>query len=96
MAQKQRTLAGSFTIKGRGLHTGVDVTMKFLPAPVNHGFRFKRVDLDGEPVIEADADLVVDTSRGTLLQKNGARIGTIEHTLAAMVGMVTRQCTGRG
>jgi UDP-3-O-[3-hydroxymyristoyl] N-acetylglucosamine deacetylase / 3-hydroxyacyl-[acyl-carrier-protein] dehydratase len=87
MAQKQRTLAGSFIIKGRGLHTGVDVIMKFMPAPVNHGFRFKRVDLEGEPVIEADADLVIDTSRGTLLQKNGVRIGTIEHTLAAMVGM---------
>lgn len=86
-AQKQQTLAQPFTIRGRGLHTGVDVTMTFLPAPENHGFRFKRVDLPGQPVIEADADLVIDTSRGTLLQKNGARIGTIEHTLAAMVGM---------
>lgn len=87
MAQKQQTLARSFTIKGRGLHTGVDVTMTFLPAPENHGFKFKRIDLEGQPVIDADADLVVDTSRGTLLQKNGARIGTIEHTLAAMIGM---------
>lgn len=87
MAQKQQTLARSFTIKGRGLHTGVDVTMTFLPAPENHGFKFKRIDLEGQPVIDADADLVVDTSRGTLLQKDGARIGTIEHTLAAMVGM---------
>jgi UDP-3-O-[3-hydroxymyristoyl] N-acetylglucosamine deacetylase/3-hydroxyacyl-[acyl-carrier-protein] dehydratase len=61
--------------------------MRFLPAPVNHGFKFKRIDLPGQPVIEADANLVVDTSRGTLLEKEGARIGTIEHALAALVGM---------
>lgn len=86
MAQKQRTLARSFTIEGRGLHTGVNVTMTFLPAPEHHGFKFKRTDLEGQPVIDADADLVVDTSRGTLLSKDGARIGTIEHALAALVG----------
>jgi len=83
----QRTLARPFSIHGRGLHTGVDVTMTFLPAPENHGFKFRRTDLPGQPIIEADADLVVDTSRGTLLEKNGARIGTIEHSLAALVGM---------
>jgi UDP-3-O-[3-hydroxymyristoyl] N-acetylglucosamine deacetylase/3-hydroxyacyl-[acyl-carrier-protein] dehydratase len=87
MEVKQKTLASSFTIHGKGLHTGVDVTMNFLPAPVNHGFKFKRIDLENQPIIEADVDLVVDTSRGTLLQKNGARIGTIEHALAALVGM---------
>ncbi len=87
MAVKQKTLANSFTIKGKGLHTGVEVTMNFLPAPVNHGFKFKRIDLENEPVIEADVDLVIDTSRGTLLEKDGARIGTIEHTLAALIGM---------
>jgi UDP-3-O-[3-hydroxymyristoyl] N-acetylglucosamine deacetylase / 3-hydroxyacyl-[acyl-carrier-protein] dehydratase len=87
MAQKQRTLARPFSIEGKGLHTGVDVTMTFIPAPENHGFQFKRVDLPGQPVIEADADLVVDTSRGTLLEKDGARIGTIEHALAALTGM---------
>ncbi len=87
MAPKQRTLARPFTVHGKGLHTGVNVTMTFLPAPANHGFRFKRTDLPGKPVIEADADWVVDTSRGTLLEKNGARIGTIEHTLAALTGM---------
>jgi UDP-3-O-[3-hydroxymyristoyl] N-acetylglucosamine deacetylase / 3-hydroxyacyl-[acyl-carrier-protein] dehydratase len=87
MAEKQKTLANPFTIKGRGLHTGVDVTMHFHPAPVDFGFRFKRIDLPGQPVIEADCDLVFDTSRGTLLQKDGARIGTIEHTLAALTGM---------
>jgi UDP-3-O-[3-hydroxymyristoyl] N-acetylglucosamine deacetylase / 3-hydroxyacyl-[acyl-carrier-protein] dehydratase len=87
MAQKQRTLARPFSIEGKGLHTGVDVTMTFMPAPENHGFQFKRVDLPGQPIIEADADLVVDTSRGTLLEKDGARIGTIEHALAALTGM---------
>ncbi|PIF05824.1 MAG: UDP-3-O-[3-hydroxymyristoyl] N-acetylglucosamine deacetylase [Draconibacterium sp.] len=87
MTVKQKTIANSFTIKGKGLHTGVNVTMKFLPAPENHGFKFKRVDLPDQTIIEADSDLVIDTSRGTLLEKDGARIGTIEHTLAALVGM---------
>jgi UDP-3-O-[3-hydroxymyristoyl] N-acetylglucosamine deacetylase/3-hydroxyacyl-[acyl-carrier-protein] dehydratase len=87
MVVKQKTLANSFKIEGKGLHTGVNVTMNFKPAPVNHGFKFKRVDLKNQPVIDADVDLVVDTSRGTLLEKDGARIGTIEHALAALVGM---------
>jgi UDP-3-O-[3-hydroxymyristoyl] N-acetylglucosamine deacetylase / 3-hydroxyacyl-[acyl-carrier-protein] dehydratase len=87
MVVRQKTLAKSFKIHGRGLHTGVDVTMNFLPAPVNHGFKFKRVDLPNKPIIDADVELVVDTSRGTLLEKNGARIGTIEHALAALTGM---------
>src|SRR5690606_6930081 len=87
MVVKQKTLANSFKIEGKGLHTGVNVTMNFLPAPENHGFKFKRVDLENQPIIDADVDLVVDTSRGTLLEKDGARIGTIEHALAALTGM---------
>lgn len=87
MVVKQKTLKNSFKIEGKGLHTGVNVTMNFLPAPENHGFKFKRVDLENQPVIDADVDLVIDTSRGTLLEKDGARIGTIEHALAALVGM---------
>ncbi len=87
MVVKQKTLANSFKIEGKGLHTGVLVTMNFIPAPVNHGFKFKRVDLENQPIIDADVDLVIDTSRGTLLEKDGARIGTIEHALAALVGM---------
>lgn len=87
MVVKQKTLAKSFKIEGKGLHTGVNVTMNFLPAPENHGFKFKRVDLENQPIIDADVDLVVDTSRGTLLEKDGARIGTIEHALAALIGM---------
>jgi len=87
MVVKQKTLANSFKIEGKGLHTGVDVVMNFLPAPENHGFKFKRVDLEEQTIIDADVDLVVDTSRGTLLEKDGARIGTIEHALAALIGM---------
>ena len=87
MVVKQKTLENSFKIEGVGLHTGVNVTMNFLPAPVNHGFKFKRVDLENHPIIDADVNLVIDTSRGTLLEQNGARIGTIEHTLAALIGM---------
>ena len=86
MSVKQKTLANSFTINGVGLHTGVDVTMNFLPAPVNHGFKFKRIDLENQPIIEADVDIVIDPSRGTLLDKDGVRLGTIEQPLAAMIG----------
>jgi UDP-3-O-[3-hydroxymyristoyl] N-acetylglucosamine deacetylase / 3-hydroxyacyl-[acyl-carrier-protein] dehydratase len=84
---KQKTLAQAFKIEGKGLHTGVNVTMNFKPAPADHGFKFKRVDLKNSPIIDADVDLVIDTSRGTLLEKDGARIGTIEHALAALTGM---------
>jgi UDP-3-O-[3-hydroxymyristoyl] N-acetylglucosamine deacetylase/3-hydroxyacyl-[acyl-carrier-protein] dehydratase len=61
--------------------------MTFLPAPVHHGFKFQRVDMPGQPIIEADADLVVETARGTVLEKDGARVHTVEHALAALVGM---------
>ncbi len=84
---KQRTIANEVTLKGVGLHTGENVTMKFIPAPENHGFAFKRVDLEGEPIIEADANYVVNTQRGTNLEKHGVKIQTSEHVLAALVGM---------
>lgn len=84
---KQRTIAKEVILKGVGLHTGEDVTMKFVPAPENFGYAFKRVDLDGCPVIEADASYVVNTQRGTNLEKNGVKIQTSEHVLAALVGM---------
>ena len=70
----QKTIKKSVTLKGVGLHTGENVTMKFVPAEVNHGFAFKRIDLEGEPVIEADANYVVNTQRGTNLEKNGVKI----------------------
>ncbi|MBT8312651.1 MAG: bifunctional UDP-3-O-[3-hydroxymyristoyl] N-acetylglucosamine deacetylase/3-hydroxyacyl-ACP dehydratase [Flavobacteriaceae bacterium] len=84
---KQRTIAKEITLQGVGLHTGENVTMKFVPAPINHGYAFKRVDLEGEPVIEADANFVVNTQRGTNLEKRGVKIQTSEHVLAALVGM---------
>ncbi len=84
---KQRTITNEVTLKGVGLHTGENVTMKFVPAPENHGYAFKRVDLEGEPIIEADANYVVNTQRGTNLEKRGVKIQTSEHVLAALVGL---------
>lgn len=84
---KQCTIANEVTLTGVGLHTGENVKMKFVPAPENHGFAFKRVDLEGEPIIEADANFVVNTQRGTNLEKRGVKIQTSEHVLAALVGM---------
>lgn len=87
MSAKQRTIAQDVTLKGVGLHTGAEVTMTFKAAPENHGYKFKRVDLEGEPVIAADASLVTNTQRGTNLEKNGVSIQTTEHVLAACVGL---------
>jgi len=87
MSVKQKTIKKPISISGIGLHTGKKVTMTFNPAPVNHGFKFQRLDLKGEPTINADADFVVDTSRGTTIESNGVRINTVEHTLAACVGL---------
>ena len=84
---KQRTIEKEITLSGVGLHTGENVTMKFVPAPENHGYAFKRIDLEGEPIIEADANYVVNTQRGTNLEKNGVKIQTSEHVLAALVGL---------
>lgn len=92
MSDKQRTISKPVSIAGVGLHTGKPVTLTFLPAPENHWFKFQRVDLEGQPVIDADADLVVDTSRGTTLEKNGARVHTTEHVLAALMGLGIDNC----
>ncbi len=86
MTEKQRTLAGEVSLIGKGLHSGVDVKVTFKPAPVNHGYKFCRVDLPGKPWINAIADNVTDTSRGTTLVENGASVATIEHILAAFNG----------
>ena len=83
----QRTIAQEATLTGVGLHTGDNVTMTFKPAPPNHGYAFKRIDLEGEPTIEADAHYVVNTQRGTNLEKKGVKINTSEHVLAALVGL---------
>ena len=85
--KKQKTIAKEISLKGVGLHTGKEVNLTFKPAPENFGFAFKRVDLEGEPIIEADANYVSNTQRGTCLEKNGVKIQTTEHVLAALVGM---------
>ena len=69
------------------MHTGVTATMTFLPAPAHHGYKFQRIDLPGQPIVDADVDNVVDLSRGTTLEQNGARIHTVEHALASLVGL---------
>lgn len=84
---RQHTIQDSISLSGVGLHTGVSATMTFVPAPPNHGYKFQRIDLPGQPIVDADADNVVDISRGTTIEQNGARINTIEHVLAAFVGM---------
>lgn len=83
---KQTTIASEISLTGVGLHTGQDVKITFKPAPENNGFTFVRVDLEGEPIIEADANYVINTDRGTNLEKKGVKIQTPEHVLAALVG----------
>jgi UDP-3-O-[3-hydroxymyristoyl] N-acetylglucosamine deacetylase/3-hydroxyacyl-[acyl-carrier-protein] dehydratase len=89
---KQHTLASVASISGTGLHTGIQVDMTLKPANPGFGYQFQRVDLPGQPTIKADCDLVTDTSRGTTLEENGARISTVEHILAALVGMGVDNC----
>ncbi len=86
-SQNQQTLKGSVTLQGVGLHTGEKVTMTMRPANPGFGIRFQRVDLPDKPIVKADVDFVTDTSRGTTIEANGARVSTIEHTLAALVGL---------
>lgn len=86
MAEKQRTLKEGVKFIGVGLHTGEKVEVEICPAAANHGYKFQRVDLEGQPTINADCDLVVATDRGTTLEQNGARVYTTEHILAALYG----------
>ncbi|MFV8332889.1 bifunctional UDP-3-O-[3-hydroxymyristoyl] N-acetylglucosamine deacetylase/3-hydroxyacyl-ACP dehydratase [Flavobacterium sp. GSP14] len=83
---KQKTIRKEISLTGVGLHTGKEVKMTFKPAPVNNGFTFVRIDLEGQPIIEADANYVVNTQRGTNLEKLGVKIQTPEHVLAALIG----------
>lgn len=89
---KQKTLGGSFSLCGKGLHTGLNLTVTFNPAPENHGYKIQRIDLDGMPIIEAIAENVVDTSRGTVVAKGDARCSTIEHGMAALYAMGIDNC----
>lgn len=87
MREKQRTIKNSVTVSGAGLHTGKNVTLTIHPAPVNHGIKFCRVDIDGAPLISVEVNNVFDTSRGTSIRQNDAEVRTIEHCVAALAGL---------
>ena len=89
---KQQTLKGSFSLFGKGLHTGLSLTVTFNPAPENTGYKIQRIDIPGEPVIEAIAENVVETTRGTVIAKGNARISTIEHGMSALYAMGIDNC----
>lgn len=90
--QKQKTLASSFALQGKGLHTGLDIHITFNPAPENHGYKIKRVDLEGEPIIEALAENVINTQRGTVLAKEEIQVSTVEHAMAALYAWEIDNC----
>ena len=89
---KQNTLKGSFSLYGKGLHTGLSLTVTFNPAPENTGYKIQRIDMEGQPVIDAVAEKVVDTQRGTVLAQGDARVSTVEHGLAALYAMGIDNC----
>ena len=82
---KQKTIKSAFTLKGKGLHTGQVITAEFCPAPVNHGYKIQRTDIEGQPVIDCLAHNVIDTQRGTVLGNEQFRVSTIEHAMAAIL-----------
>jgi UDP-3-O-[3-hydroxymyristoyl] N-acetylglucosamine deacetylase/3-hydroxyacyl-[acyl-carrier-protein] dehydratase len=92
MDKFQTTIKEAISISGVGLHTGNQVTLTFEPAEEDHGYVFQRTDIEGQPKVKADCDLVVDTSRGTTIEDNGARINTVEHVLAALAGLEIDNC----
>lgn len=92
MKEFQRTLKNPVSLVGVGLHTGEKVKLTLSPAPENHGYRFQRTDIEGQPIIKADADLVISTERGTTLEHNGVRIYTTEHVLAALYALQVDNC----
>ena len=89
---KQQTLKDSFTVNGKGLHTGFDIAATFCPAKDNHGIKFQRVDMEGEPVIDAVAENVVETTRGTVIANGDAKVSTIEHAMAALYAAGIDNC----
>ncbi|MBR5593728.1 MAG: bifunctional UDP-3-O-[Bacteroidaceae bacterium] len=89
---KQKTLNGSFSLYGKGLHTGLHLTVTFNPAPENYGYKIQRIDLPGEPIIDAVAENVTETTRGTVLTKGEARVSTIEHAMAALFALGIDNC----
>ena len=91
-ATKQKTLKGSFSLFGKGLHTGLNLTVTFNPAPENTGYKIQRIDLEGEPIIDAIAENVIDTQRGTVLAKGDAKVSTVEHGMAALYALGIDNC----
>lgn len=89
---KQHTLKESFSLSGKGLHTGLEIAITFHPAPDNHGIKIKRVDLENKPIIAALAENVAQTNRGTVLRDNGAHVSTVEHAMAALYAMGVDNC----
>lgn len=89
---KQKTLKGSFSLFGKGLHTGLSLTVTFNPAPENTGYKIQRIDLEGEPIIDAVAENVIDTRRGTVLGKGDVRVSTVEHGMAALYALGIDNC----
>ena len=90
--EKQKTLGGSFSLFGKGLHTGLNLTVTFNPAPENTGYRIQRIDLDGQPILEAIAENVTNTERGTVLQCGDARVSTVEHGMSALYALGIDNC----
>ncbi|MBP8777530.1 MAG: bifunctional UDP-3-O-[3-hydroxymyristoyl] N-acetylglucosamine deacetylase/3-hydroxyacyl-ACP dehydratase [Bacteroidaceae bacterium] len=89
---KQQTLKESFSLSGKGLHTGLSLTVTFNPAPENHGYKIQRTDLEEQPIIEAVADHVKETTRGTVLVKENVKVSTIEHGMAALYALGIDNC----
>ena len=89
---KQKTLKSSFSLSGKGLHTGLNLTVTFNPAPENTGYRIQRIDLEGQPIIDAVAEKVVDTQRGTVLAPGDVRVSTVEHAMAALYALGIDNC----
>ena len=89
---KQNTLKGSFSLCGKGLHTGLSLTVTFNPAPENTGYKIQRIDLESQPIIDAIAENVVDTQRGTILARGDVRVSTVEHGLAALYALGVDNC----
>ena len=90
--QKQNTLADSFSLEGKGLHTGLNIHITFNPAPENHGYKIKRTDLPEQPIIDAVAENVINTQRGTVIGKKDIQISTIEHAMAALYAAGIDNC----
>ncbi len=89
---KQKTIKSSFSLSGKGLHTGLNLTVEFCPAPEDHGYKIQRVDVEGQPIIEALAENVTETQRGTVLSNGSERVSTIEHGLSALYALGIDNC----